>query len=173
LHLPHKFFVAVTRLLWKRMGMVDSFYRRVDEPVEKARMKDVAATEKCPWRGGLLQGQVHDDNCWTMGGYAGHAGAFTTLPDLLLFGRRLLNGFLSSKIQKAVWTRAPLPVGCTRTLGWDTPTGEQSTLGPGYSPRSVGHLESVGRLADEAPFRRPILPKARRDGREAVRTSGR
>ncbi len=36
------------------------------------------ATELCPWRG-LLQGGVHDDNCWAFGGYAGHAGLFTTL----------------------------------------------------------------------------------------------
>jgi CubicO group peptidase (beta-lactamase class C family) len=36
------------------------------------------ATEVCPWRG-LLQGAVHDDNAWAFGGYAGHAGLFTTL----------------------------------------------------------------------------------------------
>ncbi|HEY8280793.1 MAG TPA: serine hydrolase domain-containing protein [Bdellovibrionota bacterium] len=36
------------------------------------------ATEVCPWRK-LLQGGVHDDNCWAFGGYAGHAGVFTTL----------------------------------------------------------------------------------------------
>jgi CubicO group peptidase (beta-lactamase class C family) len=136
--------IAVSRLLWKRMGLVDSLYRRVDAPVEKARLFDIAATEKCPWRGGVLQGQVHDDNCWTMGGYAGHAGAFTTVPDLLLFGRRLLNGFLSPRVLQTVWSRAPLPVGCTRTLGWDTPTGDQSTIGPGYSLRSVGHLGFTG-----------------------------
>ena len=38
-----------------------------------------AATERCPWRQKLIQGEVHDDNCWTMGGLAGHAGAFGTL----------------------------------------------------------------------------------------------
>jgi CubicO group peptidase (beta-lactamase class C family) len=136
--------VAVERLLWRRLGVVDSFYRPVNEPVEKARLKDIAATERCPWRGGTLQGQVHDDNCWTMGGYAGHAGAFSTVPDLLHYSRRLLKGFLSDRVMKAIWSRAPLPVGCTRTLGWDTPTGEQSTVGPDFSPRSVGHLGFTG-----------------------------
>lgn len=136
--------VAVERLLWRRLGVVDSFYRRVDEPVEKARLEDVAATERCPWRGGVLQGQVHDDNCWTMGGYAGHAGAFSTVPDLLHYSRRLLKGFLSDRVMRAFWGRAPLPVGCTRTLGWDTPTGAQSTTGPDFSPRSVGHLGFTG-----------------------------
>jgi len=36
------------------------------------------ATEICPWRK-VLQGGVHDDNAWAFGGYAGHAGLFTTL----------------------------------------------------------------------------------------------
>ena len=36
------------------------------------------ATEICPWRKKTLQGEVHDDNCWALGGYAGHAGLFST-----------------------------------------------------------------------------------------------
>jgi len=36
-------------------------------------------TEQCPWRGRLVQGEVHDENAWAMGGVAGHAGAFGTL----------------------------------------------------------------------------------------------
>lgn len=42
------------------------------------------ATEKCPWRGKLLQGEVHDDNAWALGGYAGHAGLFSTLTETKL-----------------------------------------------------------------------------------------
>ncbi|MFV2083905.1 serine hydrolase domain-containing protein [Micromonospora sp. LOL_021] len=38
-----------------------------------------AATEHCPWRRRLIAGEVHDENAWTMGGVAGHAGAFGTL----------------------------------------------------------------------------------------------
>lgn len=38
------------------------------------------ATELCPWRK-LLQGAVHDDNTWAFGGYAGHAGVFSTLKE--------------------------------------------------------------------------------------------
>jgi len=37
------------------------------------------ATERCPWRGRLIVGEVHDENAAAMGGYAGHAGAFGTL----------------------------------------------------------------------------------------------
>lgn len=28
------------------------------------------------WRGSLLQGEVHDDNVFVLGGIAGHAGTF-------------------------------------------------------------------------------------------------
>ena len=38
-----------------------------------------AATEACSWRKALIQGVVHDDNAWVMGGYCGHAGAFGNL----------------------------------------------------------------------------------------------
>ena len=37
------------------------------------------ATETDPWRGRLLQGEVHDENAWAMQGVSGHAGAFGTL----------------------------------------------------------------------------------------------
>ena len=37
------------------------------------------ATERCPWRGRLIVGEVHDENAAAMGGAAGHAGGFGTL----------------------------------------------------------------------------------------------
>jgi CubicO group peptidase (beta-lactamase class C family) len=135
---------AVERLIWKKVGCVDSFYRRVDRLPPAARMPEVVATEICPWRGGTLQGQVHDDNTWVMGGYAGHAGVFSSVPDLLLYSRAFLQGLLSPSVAEMFWTRASVPVGCTRTYGWDTPSGEQSTVGPGFSSRTFGHLGFTG-----------------------------
>lgn len=44
---------------------------------------DFVATEKCPWRNKTMQGEVHDDNCWSMGGIAGHAGLFSTARECL------------------------------------------------------------------------------------------
>ena len=37
-----------------------------------------APTELDLWRGRLLQGEVHDENAWALGGAAGHAGLFGT-----------------------------------------------------------------------------------------------
>ena len=40
-----------------------------------------SATEFCSWRKKILQGEVHDDNAWALGGVAGHAGLFGNLMD--------------------------------------------------------------------------------------------
>ncbi|MCF6284449.1 MAG: beta-lactamase family protein, partial [Candidatus Hydrogenedentes bacterium] len=42
----------------------------------KKRWKDCAATEKCAWRKRVMQGEVHDDNAYAIGGVSGHAGLF-------------------------------------------------------------------------------------------------
>jgi CubicO group peptidase (beta-lactamase class C family) len=56
-----------------------------------------AATEdqRRPWAKadrGMLRGVVHDENAWALGGVAGHAGLFSTGPDLAVFCRALLAG---------------------------------------------------------------------------------
>ncbi|KAB1981178.1 serine hydrolase domain-containing protein [Streptomyces triticiradicis] len=57
----------------------------------------IAATEdaRAPWSGldrGLVWGEVHDENAYSLGGVAGHAGVFSTAWDLAVLGRTLLNG---------------------------------------------------------------------------------
>ncbi len=41
-----------------------------------------APTEECPWRKIRLQGEVHDENTWALGGVAPHAGLFGSIKDL-------------------------------------------------------------------------------------------
>ena len=135
---------AVAKWVWEPLGMSGAFYRKVVESPEKAVMENCAATEQCPWRGGVLQGQVHDDNCWAMGGYGGHAGAFATLRDVLCFAKGTLSGFFSPTTLRALWTRVPNPPGCERTLGWDTPSGERPAVGSLFSSKTVGHLGFTG-----------------------------
>jgi CubicO group peptidase (beta-lactamase class C family) len=140
--------LAVERFLWQPMGIRGAFFTRVNRGIEEGRLEHVAATEDCPWRGSVLQGQVHDDNCWAMGGYAGHAGAFADVSTLLDFVRALFDGFLSPATLRAMWTRVspPLgPPGCERTLGWDSPSGAEPSAGRFFPPlRTVGHLGFTG-----------------------------
>lgn len=57
----------------------------------------IAATEdeRAPWSGldrGLVWGEVHDENAYSLDGVAGHAGVFSSAWDLAVLGRTLLNG---------------------------------------------------------------------------------
>jgi hypothetical protein len=52
-------------------------------PAAQFRGHEVAPTERCPVRGRLIVGEVHDLNAFAMGGIAGHAGLFGGAQDLL------------------------------------------------------------------------------------------
>ncbi|MFF3558061.1 serine hydrolase [Streptomyces tsukubensis] len=57
----------------------------------------IAATEdsRPPWSGldrGMVWGEVHDENAYSFGGVAGHAGVFSCAWDLAVLARTLLNG---------------------------------------------------------------------------------
>ncbi|MFE6664775.1 serine hydrolase [Streptomyces sp. NPDC057697] len=57
----------------------------------------IAATEdaRLPWSGlerGLVWGEVHDENAYSLDGVAGHAGVFSCAWDLAILARTLLNG---------------------------------------------------------------------------------
>lgn len=110
----------------------------------------VAATERCPWRNRILVGEVHDENCYVMGGVAGHAGLFSTareidriLASLLeawegrtsLFGPKGVRTFLrkSGAVEAGTWG-----------LGWDSPTPGASASGRHFSPTSFGHNGFTG-----------------------------
>jgi CubicO group peptidase (beta-lactamase class C family) len=53
----------------------------------------IAATEfeVSPPRG-MVWGEVHDENAWSLGGVAGHAGIFSTAPDLSVLAQTMING---------------------------------------------------------------------------------
>ena len=111
-------------------------------------------TERCPWRERLLCAEVHDDNCWLMGGVAGHAGLFGTLPQVLAFGEEIIRAYHHRggpfAAQAAVLREAFQPARSSRggsfLLGWDSPSSPPaySSAGRGFSARSVGHLGFTG-----------------------------
>lgn len=113
---------------------------------------DYAPTEESDWRGGLVRGEVHDDNCWTLGGVAGHAGLFGAATDVLELGRRFLDlwhgraaelGIGAELFRTVTAPRWMHPQG-TRVLGWDTPTPGSSSAGGYFGRRSIGHLGFTG-----------------------------
>lgn len=98
-----------------------------------------AATEDCTWRGRVLVGEVHDDNCAALQG-AGHAGLFGTADALLDVAHGLLTGTAAGPDIIALM-RAP--VSPRRTHGWERmhmgwPGGD------GASPATIGHTGFTG-----------------------------
>jgi CubicO group peptidase (beta-lactamase class C family) len=75
------------------------------------------ATEFCVWRGKMLQGQVHDEKAYAMGGAAGHAGAFGTLQEVASVAQNLLNT-PPDLLERMTQVRSLEGDGCPRGLGW-------------------------------------------------------
>jgi CubicO group peptidase (beta-lactamase class C family) len=112
---------------------------------------DTAPTEfDAEYRKKLLQGEVHDENAWAMGGVSGNAGLFSTAKDMSVFAQMILNGGIYD--YKRLVTRAtitqftePQQIGEShRTLGWDVPTPPNSSAGHYFSPGSFGHTGFTG-----------------------------
>jgi len=114
-----------------------------------------AATEHCPWRKRLLVGEVHDENCYCLGGVAGHAGLFGTARGIFTLLSRFLDiaregsgePAWSSDILAEFWSRQGIVPDSTWALGFDTPSASNSSAGRFFSPRSVGHLGFSGTSA--------------------------
>ncbi len=106
----------------------------------------IAPTEDCPWRG-LVVGEVHDDNAWTMGGVAGHAGIFGTADALAALGTSMLDALAarSSVLSQATAFAMLSPrTGGTHRLGWDGRSPEGSSSGSILGPKTFGHLGFTG-----------------------------
>lgn len=98
------------------------------------------ATEYCQWRGRVLVGEVHDENCSAMGGTIGHAGLFGTIDGVLDFAQGLLDGTGASPVMlDAIRT----PVEGHRTAGWEIRFPGWSG-GQSCSPGTIGHTGFTG-----------------------------
>lgn len=127
------------------LGMKDSMYR----PPTKL-WPEIAPTEiDNQLRHRLVQGEVHDENAYAIGGVSGHAGVFATSRDLAAFCQMLLNGGVYGHkriLQRSTIAQftAPQPLAQnTRTLGWVVPT-EGSSSGHYFSAHSYGHTGFTG-----------------------------
>ncbi|MBX9768309.1 MAG: serine hydrolase, partial [Bdellovibrionales bacterium] len=78
---------AIWKELAGQIGLEDVHFCSGNQPL-KAR-DQYAPTENDPARGGVLQGQAHDENTFAVGGVASHAGLFGTMESLSKFGLML------------------------------------------------------------------------------------
>src|SRR5947208_2307492 len=101
-----------------------------------------APTELDLWRGRLLQGEVHDENTWALGGAAGHAGLFGTAASTGTFARLVLRGLrggrsIARRETLARFTMKSTVPESSRALGWDTML-TSSSCGTRLSPAAIG-----------------------------------
>jgi len=127
------------------LGMKHSMYNP-----PKSSWPEIAPTEfDSQLRHRMLQGEVHDENAFAIGGVSGHAGVFSTSGDLAVFCQMLLNGgvYGHQRILKrstiAEFTAPQSLAQNTRTLGWVVPA-EGSSSGHYFSSHSYGHTGFTG-----------------------------
>jgi CubicO group peptidase (beta-lactamase class C family) len=115
------------------------------------RREDFAATEDCPWRKRILQGEVHDDNAYALGGCSAHAGLFGTAEEIWTLADILRQRYLGQRSEyfkpetvREFFRRQDIVEGSDWALGWDTRALEGSSAGRYFSRDSVGHTGFTG-----------------------------
>ena len=128
------------------------FYNPLYERKKSHPITDFVPTENCPWRKKILCGEVHDDNCYTMGGVAGHSGLFGNIEGVTTYAGFILDLWkgaaehpnLKKEDLVSFLARQQQIQGSSWALGFDTPAAEESSCGSRLSPISVGHLGFTG-----------------------------
>lgn len=117
---------------------------------EETSWRSIPATEDDGWRG-RVQGYVHDEKAFLMGGVAGHAGLFGTAADVAWVAEQYLaplcgrgEHVLGAEIvREATREQAPDPV-LRRGLGWALKTSDANSSGRLLSSDTFGHTGFVG-----------------------------
>ncbi|HMA66214.1 MAG TPA: serine hydrolase domain-containing protein, partial [Desulfosalsimonadaceae bacterium] len=131
--------------IYQPAGIRDLFF--IDQQEARPR-KDFAATEYCSWRSRVLEGEVHDENAFSMGGICGHAGLFGTVRAVSGLLMHLLDAYCGRKpgTPQALVQRFLRRHPCSeRALGFDMPSMAGSSAGLYFDrDATVGHLGFTG-----------------------------
>jgi CubicO group peptidase (beta-lactamase class C family) len=136
--------VYLQRHVFGPLGMTETRYRPPAELLPR-----IAPTERDPWRGRHLRGEVHDENAFALGGVSAHAGLFSSAHDLDRFARAYLNGGaldgarLASAATLRQFTTVADSAFSSRALGWDTPS-RNSSAGRYLLRPAFGHTGYTG-----------------------------
>ncbi|WP_370222248.1 serine hydrolase [Cytobacillus sp.] len=149
----------VKKRITNPLGMKDTMYN----PPESLKQR-IAATEYQPAIGrGLVWGEVHDENAWSLDGVAGHAGVFSTASDLAKLAHMYVNdGRYGGKrilkeetVKMLIQNQIPQFPGDDHGLGWELGQGwfmdalsEGTSLGhTGYTGTSIVINRNNGTIA--------------------------
>lgn len=138
--------VSMRELVCEPMDIQQTTYRPPHQLADR-----IVCTENDEWRKRLLRGEVHDENCWAMGGVAGHAGLFGTAADVARLaemyraggataaGRALLRPTAQEAVREQV-----VGVDERRGLAWALKASDRHSCGEKLSSNSFGHTGYTG-----------------------------
>lgn len=141
----------LTAAAHRALGLPATRYVDLRDPHRAPLAAPPVATERDDRRG-LVEGEVHDENCHAGGGIAGHAGLFAPLPDVARFAAIMADApragapGVSAAVVTRCFTSTAAPHASWR-LGWDTPSSVPGVSHAGDAwPRAaaVGHLGFTG-----------------------------
>jgi CubicO group peptidase (beta-lactamase class C family) len=148
-------FIAIGELLERLYGTSLASLLREIRPSAIYRprstsWRSIPATEDDGWRG-RVQGFVHDEKAYLMGGIAGHAGIFGSAADVAWLAEQYLRVLCDrgegvvdkALVREAVREQAPDPV-LRRGLGWALKTSDENSCGRLLSTDTFGHTGFVG-----------------------------
>ncbi|NNE99978.1 MAG: beta-lactamase family protein [Pyrinomonadaceae bacterium] len=99
------------------------------------------------FRADLIWGEVHDNNCYFLYGVAGHAGLFSSAPEVLMIAKQFLaesTSILKPETCKFFRTNFTPGLNQARSLGFQLAETDDSTAGEALSKDSFGHLGFTG-----------------------------
>ncbi len=128
------------------LGLTSVFFVDLQQPRPAGAF---AATERCDWRGRLIEAEVHDEHAHALGGIAGHAGLFGTAAGVHALIRELVEAYhapaggrvFRRETVRRFLRRVP---GTDKALGFDMPSDAGSSCGSRFPPTAIGHLGFTG-----------------------------
>lgn len=135
-------------IIKNNMELENSFFHINNIP--KYSIEKYAPTEEIAYRNGLIQGLVHDDNTWALGGVSSHAGLFSNMEDLskwvAYIRNSLINGsrFLKKTVVQKYTSRSLDESIGDWALGFMMPTKGKASCGKYFSLDSFGHTGFTG-----------------------------
>lgn len=101
-----------------------------------------APTGWCPVRERNIQGEVHDENAWALGGFTGHTGLFGTAEQVGIYLQALASSSLGARVISENFSWAQKDPKSDSALGWRTARDTSSkAFGDGDS---IGHMGFTG-----------------------------
>jgi len=112
------------------------------------------------WRKDIIWGEVHDHNCYILGGAAGNSGLFSNIKDLhslaLQFLKNYSTLFKPETIDLFYTNYTPYSTE-HRSIGWKLASSRDSSASNSFSPDSIGHTGFPGTSLWIDPIRENIF----------------